>query len=188
MKQIVFALISMTVLMAGINAMAQEVDFLAASRSALDNEILRSPVYTKKVYRAIIVSDQQKYNETLNAINKLKTEGKISPAEYDKRVKLLNTVFNQTHQKSLEQQSADISAHPVEAYYGVAMTTERTNLMKIYHPEWHYENFPFPPKPDEQTKTATTTVNNGNVYAPAAPVVRQKLGQKSFSINLDSFK
>lgn len=170
-------------------SMAQEADFLAASRAALDNEILRSPVYTKRVYRSIIESDRQKYNETVQALNKLKADGKITNQTYEKRLKILNETFNQTHQKDLIRQGIDISAQPVDSYYGAVMTTERTTLMKMTYPELYYENFSFPPVQTEKNNDGTVSdLTQGTPADTRTFPTRRKVGQRSFPINLGDFK
>lgn len=112
---------------------AQEVSYSNLSKYMLNNAYVQSPVYTKKMFRAIRETDTYNYETQLNELETLKNNREISTREYNEKKAQLQQEFNKiyAHQNPAAQ-ATTIRTSPVQSfYYGAMEPGERLRLMAL---------------------------------------------------------
>ncbi len=170
-------------------AFAQEIDFSAVSRQLLDNEMTRSPVYTKMLYRQIYEINTAAYNRKMQYLDEMKKKGKLSQRDWLAQTEALKKAYKTAHPKALEDEGRQITQAPVDMLLQTTFTENYIPLMAETH-------VPTTQKPEMKTSAQPQSLPASQATQTQAAknmgIIKlnntQKLGRKSLRINLDSFK
>lgn len=113
--------------------LAQDVSYSDISKALLNSETLRSPVYTKALYRDVRQGDTQAYTAEKERLKELKDKKIISTKSYTQQIGSLDKAYNYAYGKeNIMQQGATISQNPVGAFYNEVMNdNQRVQLQLI---------------------------------------------------------
>lgn len=113
--------------------LAQDVSYSDISKALLNSETLRSPVYTKALYRDVRQGDTQAYNSEKERLKELKDKKIISTKSYNQQIGSLDKAYNYAYGKeNVMQQGATISQNPVGSFYNEVMNdNQRLQLQLI---------------------------------------------------------
>ena len=181
-------------LMASPYVMAERINFVELSRQLSDNEIINSPVHTKKLYRQMYEEDKAAYDRQMTALDEQKKAGTISSRTYLYRTEALRNAFKKAYPKSLAEQGKQIEQTPADMWMLVAFSNHRRDLIRLTHPQYRQimkdtisgKNLTVS-KEEAFPSSSNTSQQNKNMSVQKIKNT-QKLGRKSFSINTDAFK
>ena len=177
-------------------AMAERISFVEISRQLSDNEIINSPIYTKKVYRQMYEEDKMAYDRQMKALDEQKKAGKISSRDYLQKTEALRNTFKRAYPKTLIEQGEQIEKMPATMWNAAVLSNHRRYLIRLTHPEYQQimkdtisgKNLMLP-KNDKGKETSSNITKQKTSPSSVQRIKNtQKLGQKSFSINPDAFK
>lgn len=161
-----YALIGIGILNAGM-CLAQEISYADLSKSLLNTEIVRSPVYSKTLHRDIRAQDTANYKKESARLKAMKDKRTLSDKEYNKQKSTLDRAYNRVYgQENLVQQGAVISQDPVNSLYNDLMkNNKRTQLQSLSQPDLLKELKSMPGS--TETTTANAVINPVVTKAPA---------------------
>ena len=182
-------------LMASPYVMAERINFVDISRQLSNNEIINSPIYTKKVYRQMYEEDKAAYDRQMTALDEQKKAGTISSRTYLYRTEALRNAFKKAYPKSLAEQGKQIEQTLADMWMLVAFSNHRRDLIRLTHPQYRQimkdtisgKNLTVSKEAVSSQPSSNTSQQNKNVSVQKIKNT-QKLGRKSFSINTDAFK
>ena len=174
--------------------MAERISFVELSRQLSNNEIVNSPIYTKKLYRQMYEEDKAAYDRQMTALDEQKKAGTISSRTYLYRTEALRNAFKKAYPKSLAEQGKQIEQTPADMWMLVAFSNHRRDLIRLTHPQYRQimkdtisgKNLTVS-KEEAFPSSSNTSQQNKNMSVQKIKNT-QKLGRKSFSINTDAFK
>ena len=210
-------LLTLGCLLFAVPVMAQGVSYEDFSKYLLDNEVLRSPVYTKRVYRSIREFDQDAYQDRAAQLEKQKEDRVISNQEYNKEKERLDSAYNDAYSKQDQAKLGQaISEYPAAAFYSsLQVSPDRMRLLKQSALVTTEPSQDQSASLDKAVTLSTDTVNPRTMIQqnrrviPRAPDMqgngrldtsiksisirslerpRKKLGEKSIPINISTFK
>ncbi|MBR5129956.1 MAG: hypothetical protein IKV03_01880 [Alphaproteobacteria bacterium] len=185
-------IITFLLLIASTCVMAERVSFVEASQDLLNNEIIASPIYTKKLYRQMYEEDKAAYEQRINDLNTMRKDGKISEKNYLHQTETLIKTFKKAYPQTLSQQGQVIEQDAVTMWNIATFSNHRRLLFHLTHPEYRQvikdtlsgANLPTSNKKEDNKNSVKTNTVSSKPEMDAT----QKLGRKSFSINTDAFK
>lgn len=174
--------------------MAERINFVNISRQLSNNEIINSPVHTKKLFRQMYEEDKAAYDRQMTVLDEQKKAGTISSRTYLYRTEALRNAFKKAYPKSLAEQGKQIEQTPADMWMLVAFSNHRRDLIRLTHPQYRQimkdtisgKNLTVSKEVSSQS-SSNTSQQNKNVSVQKIKNT-QKLGRKSFSINTDVFK
>jgi hypothetical protein len=175
--------------------MAERISFVNLSKQLSNNEIINSPIYTKKVYRQMYEEDKAAYERQMKALDKQKKEGTMSSRTYLYRTEALRNTFKKAYPIPLSEQGQQIEKIPVTMWNLAIFSNHRRHLIRLTHPEYQQimkdtisgKNLIASENDETQTTSKNIAKQNKNTAIQKIKNT-QKLGRKSFSINMDAFK
>lgn len=171
--------------------MAERLSFVEASKQLSKNEIISSPIYTKKIYRQMYEEDKAAYDRQMKALDTQKKAGQISSRTYLYRKEALRNTFKKAYPTSLSEQGELIEKIPVDMFNFATFSNHRRHLIKLTHPEYQQiTKDTISGKNITQAKKNSVNIDAKNPLQQNSPQIKnnQQLGRKSFSINTDIFK
>ena len=189
-----FAII-LLLLTASFSAVAERISFIEVSKQLSNNEIINSPIYTKKLYRQMYEEDKAAYDKQMKMLDAQKKAGTLSNRDYLQRTEALRNTFKKAYPKSLTEQGEQIEKTPVAMWNAAIFSNHRRHLIRLTHPEYQKitkdtidkKNITAH-KTENIAKTASHTTEKNQILSVQKIKNTQKLGRKSFSINTDVFK
>lgn len=186
--------IILLLLMTSPCVMAERINFVNISRQLSNNEIINSPVHTKKLFRQMYEEDKAAYDQQMTVLAEQKKAGTISSRTYLYRTEALRNAFKKAYPKSLAEQGKQIEQTPVDMWMLVAFSNHRRDLIRLTHPQYRQimkdtisgKNLTASKEAPSQS-SSNTSQQNKNMSVQKVKNT-QKLGRKSFSINTDAFK
>lgn len=171
--------------------MAERLSFVEASKQLSKNEIISSPIYTKKIYRQMYEEDKAAYDRQMKALDTQKKAGQISSRTYLYRKEALRNTFKKAYPTSLSEQGELIEKIPVDMFNFATFSNHRRHLIKLTHPEYQQiTKDTISGKNITQAKKNSVNIDAKNPLQQNSQQIKnnQQLGRKSFSINTDIFK
>lgn len=215
MKKLLLSAISLLI---SLPVLSQDISYSDYSKYLLDNEVLRSPVYTKRVYRSIREYDEGLYQNRLSELEKQKEDRVISTREYSQQKEQIENAYKTAYGKqNNEQLGAAISQYPAAAFYSsLSVSPNRMPLLKkaeifdtevtttvpaaqqqTQKPQFERPAAPIAPPnrrriptmaPAIQESTSKLDTSSKSISIRSLHPNKKRLGEKSIPINISTFK
>lgn len=183
-------LIGCLILLLSVSVSAQNLNFSETSKQLLNSEMMRSPVYVKHMARSIYLKNEQLFNKRYAELEALRKQGKLSERDFLSQTEQLKKTYQKTQLDSLPELGEAIEQDPLDSFFTLISQNNQKELLD--QTNFWEETSSVPESnankmPTYQPSTITHTPTN--TRAPEKKELKkQKLGQKSYTINLDAFK